>query len=107
MTTRDVELYGQVVPARSKVLLLTGAACRDDRRYDRPDEFDVTRDVGNHMGFGWGIHACIGAYLARLEGRIALEETLARFPSWTVNEANTTMRISTSMRGFSRLPIEF
>jgi cytochrome P450 len=106
-TTRDIDLYGQTVPAQSKVLLLTGAACRDERRYDRPDEFDVTRDVGNHMGFGWGIHACIGAYLARLEGRIALEETLARFPSWTVDESNTAMRISTSMRGYSRLPITF
>jgi cytochrome P450 len=106
-TTVDVELYGQVVPAKSKVLLLTGAACRDERRYDRPDEFDVTRNVGNHMAFGWGIHTCIGAHLARLEGRIALEETLARFPSWTVDEPGTAMRISTSMRGYSRLPITF
>jgi cytochrome P450 len=107
MTTRDVELHEEVVPAGSKVLLLTGAACRDERRYERPDDFDVTREVGNHMGFGWGIHACIGAHLARLEGRIALEETLARFPSWSVDEAGTTMRISTSMRGFSHLPITF
>ncbi|HVX22603.1 MAG TPA: cytochrome P450 [Acidimicrobiales bacterium] len=106
-TTKSVELYGQTVPARAKFLLLTASACRDERRYDRPDDLDVTREVGNHMAFGWGIHSCIGAHLARLEGRIALEETLKRFPAFEVHETVKDMRISSSMRGYYALPITF
>jgi cytochrome P450 len=96
-----------VVPEGSKVLLLTGSACRDERRFDQPDVFDIRRDVGNHMAFGWGFHICIGAHLARLQARAALDETLARFPDWSVDELRTARRISTGSRGYSRLPITF
>ena len=74
--TRDLELHDQTVPAGSAMLLLAGSANRDDRRFEDPDRFDVRREVGRHLTFGYGIHMCLGAALARLEGRIALEEVL-------------------------------
>ena len=80
--TRDVELHGQTVPAGSKMLLLTGSAGRDEREYPDPDRFDVERTFDRHVTFGYGIHFCLGASLARLEGRVALEETFRRFPEW-------------------------
>jgi cytochrome P450 len=107
VATRDVTWHGQVVPAGSKVFLLTGAACRDERRYEAPDTFDIHRKVGTHMAFGWGIHTCIGAHLARLEGRIATEELLARVPDWSVDYSRAEMRIISSMRGYLRLPLTF
>jgi len=65
------------------VLLLTGAAGRDERKYgEDADRFDIHRRFDNHVSFGYGIHFCIGAALARMEGRIALEEALKRFPEW-------------------------
>ena len=84
-TMRDVELHGEVVPKDSIVLLLTGSAGRDERTYPDAERFDIHRTFDNHVSFGYGIHFCIGAALARMEGRIALEEVLARFPEWTVD----------------------
>ena len=83
--SRPVELYGETLPKGAKVLLLTGSAGRDDRVWDRPDEFDIKRKPEQHVAFGIGAHFCLGAALARMEGRIALEETLARFPDWRVD----------------------
>jgi cytochrome P450 len=102
---RDVEVLGEIVPEGAQVLLLTASACRDERRYENPDAFDVARDVGNHMAFGWGVHSCLGANLARLEGRIALEEMLDRFPRWMVDETNASLQVTTTVRGYRRLPI--
>ena len=79
-TTRDVELHGTVIPKDSKVLLLTGSAGRDERAFAEPDRFDVHRVMAHHLSFGYGVHFCIGAALARLEGRVALEETLQAVP---------------------------
>jgi cytochrome P450 len=104
-TARDVELHGTVVPKDSKVLLLTGAAGRDERRYPDPDRFDVTRDHTTHVSFGFGIHFCLGAALARLEGRIGLEETLARFPGWEVDHAHAVRQHTSTVRGWSSVPI--
>ena len=67
--TRDVELYGVTVPAGSKMALLNGSAGRDEREYPDPDRFDVTRHMERHMTFGYSTHFCLGAALARLEGR--------------------------------------
>jgi cytochrome P450 len=104
-TTRDVELHGTVVPKDSKVLLLTGSAGRDERRYPDADRFDITRDQTSHVSFGFGIHFCLGAALARLEGRIGLEETLARFPEWEVDLASAVQQHTSTVRGWSSVPI--
>ena len=84
--SEEVELHGQLIPANSKVLLLTGSAGRDERAYPEADTFDIRRDFRLHVAFGFGIHFCLGAALARMEGKIALEETLKRYKSWTVDK---------------------
>ena len=104
-TMRDVELHGTVIPASSKVLLLTGSAGRDERAYADPDRFDVHRDLHNHVSFGYGIHYCVGAALARLEGRIALHETLKRYPSWDVDHERAVRLHTSTVRGYSQVPI--
>jgi cytochrome P450 len=104
-TTTDVELYGTVVPAGSRVLLLTGSAGRDDRKYPDSDRFDIHRPVDSHVSFGYGIHFCIGASLARLETRIALDETLQRFPEWEVDVARAKRLHTSTVRGYAELPI--
>jgi cytochrome P450 len=104
---KDVEWHGVRVPAGSVMLLLTASAGRDERQYPEPDRFDVERDVGRHLSFGYGTHFCLGAALARLEARVALEEVLARFPRWDV-EWSGAVRVTTStVRGFAKLPIRF
>jgi cytochrome P450 len=82
VATRDVELRGQVIPAGERVILLYAAANRDPERFERPDAFDIARRRRRHLAFGEGIHHCIGAPLARLEARVALEELLLRVPEW-------------------------
>src|ERR1700722_12386522 len=101
---QDVVLHDRKIPRDSIVMLMTAAASRDDRVYDRPDELDVERKQGHQLAFGTGIHLCVGAALARLEGRIALEEVLRRYPAWEVDEAAAKMRISSGLRGFFSVP---
>src|SRR5439155_640485 len=79
-STRDVTLHGRTIPAGKRVLLLVGSANRDERVFDRPDEFDPARPTAEHLAFGIGIHYCLGASPARLEGRVALEEFPPRGP---------------------------
>ncbi len=100
----DVKLYGHAVPAGSVMMFLTGSANRDDRRFPDGDRFDVRREVGAHLSFGYGIHFCLGAALARLEGRIALEEVLSRFHEWDVDYDNIKMATTTTVRGWETLP---
>lgn len=102
----DVEWYGQTVPAGSNILLLTAAAARDERVYEDPDRFDIRRKSLPHLSFGKGLHFCLGATLARLEARVALEEVLARFPSWTVRLDEARMAHTSSVRGWASLPID-
>ena len=104
--TRDVELYGQVMPAGSHVLLLWGAANHDEREFDDPDRFDITRRSERHLAFGLGPHFCLGASLARLEARVALEAMLDRFPRFELDEEpeHATCWV---LRAFERLPIRF
>jgi cytochrome P450 len=101
----DVELHGKVVPEGSVMLLLTAAANRDDRKFEHPDRFDVRRTIDHHVTFGYGLHFCMGAALARLEGRVALEEVLARFPNWDVDEAAVERVHTSTVRGWHRLPV--
>lgn len=102
---RDVELYGRTVPAGSVMLFLMGAANRDDRRHPDGDRFDIHREVGPHLTFGFGIHFCLGAALARLEGRVALEEVLKRFPEWEVDRDHARFSPSPILRGWDTLPV--
>jgi cytochrome P450 len=102
---RDVELYGQTVPEGSAILLMIPAANRDPRRFDNPDTFDITRPVTSHLSFGYGTHFCLGASLARAEGRVALEEVLKRFPDWEVNHDAAKLVTTTVVRGWETLPV--
>lgn len=101
----DVELYGRTVPAGSAMLFVVGAANRDERRYPEPDRFDIHREIGQHLTFGYGIHYCLGAALARLEGRIALDEVLNRFPEWEVDMSRARIAPTSTVRGFETLPV--
>ncbi|MEZ0340993.1 cytochrome P450 [Mycobacterium sp. pV006] len=102
---RDFEAYGQTVPAGSAMLLLFGAANRDERRYDRPDTFDIHRDNISHVTFGKGLHYCLGANLARLEGRVALDELLNRWPEWDVDYDTARLAPTSTVRGWEHLRI--
>jgi cytochrome P450 len=103
--SRDVQHYGQAVPEGSVMLFLVGAANRDDRRFPDGDTFDIHRDVGQHLTFGYGIHFCLGAALARLEGRIALDEVLQRFPEWDVDLDAARLSPTSTVRGWETLPV--
>jgi cytochrome P450 len=97
--TRDVELHGQTVPAGSAMLCMVGAANRDPRRYEDPDRFDIHRKRSMHLTFILGPHYCLGSALARLEGRVALEEILQRWPSWEVDWDEAKLQHTSSVRG--------
>jgi cytochrome P450 len=102
---RDVEWHGQQVPAGSPLLLLVASANRDDRRYPDGDLFDIHREFQPSLTFGRGIHYCLGAALARLEGRVALEEILKRFPAWDVDTATARLSPTSTVRGWETLPV--
>jgi cytochrome P450 len=102
--TRAADWHGSTVPAGSKIALLTGSAGRDEREYPDADRFDVSRAFDRHVSFGYGIHFCLGASLARLEGKIALEETLDRFPVWDV--VDVEMVYTSTVRGPAHVIVE-
>ncbi len=102
---RDVEYYGTTVPAGSAMLLLIGSGNRDERHFTHPDRFDIHRDEGPHLTFGYGLHYCLGAALARLEGRVALDEVLDRFPDWTVDHASIELAPTSTVRGWEAMPV--
>jgi cytochrome P450 len=102
---RDVELYDKTVPAGSAIVCLTGSANRDDDKYGDPDRFDIHRNIRQHLTFGYGIHFCLGAALARLEGRVTLDEVLTRFPEWEVDWENTRRAPTSTVRGWESLPV--
>jgi cytochrome P450 len=102
---RDIEVHETTVPAGSAMMCLSGSANRDDRRYPEPDRFDVHRNIGQHITFGHGIHHCLGAALARLEGRVALDEVLTRFPNWHIDWENAIRAPTSTVRGWDRLPV--
>ncbi|MBX5488132.1 Putative cytochrome P450 123 [Mycolicibacterium hassiacum DSM 44199] len=100
---KDYQVYGQTVPAGSAVLLLFGAANRDPRRYPNPDQFDIHRPNISHLTFGKGLHYCLGANLARLEGRVALDELLNRWPEWDIDYDTAKLAPTSTVRGWERL----
>ena len=101
----DREFEGGTIPAGHPVLLLTGAATRDPRAFDRPDEFDIDRAPNLAIGFGHGVHSCLGAALARLESRIAVEELAARWNRLEVDEAGTRRVQMSNVSGYSSVPM--
>lgn len=102
---RQVEYYGQTVPEGSAMLFVVASANRDDQRYPDGDRFDIRRKILSHLTFGYGIHFCLGAALARLEGRIALEEVLKRFHDWEVDWEHAKWATTTTVRGWEALPV--
>jgi cytochrome P450 len=103
--TRDISFHGQTVPEGSVMMMLIGAACRDDRQFGSDsDEFNIHRPARQHLAFSVGTHFCLGSALARLEGRIALEEILKRFPEWEVDLANARLSPTSTVRGWESMP---
>jgi len=92
------------VPAGSALLLMLASANHDERRFDDPDRFDIHRAIGQHVTFGYGSHYCLGAALARLEGRIALGEVLDRFPDWEIDTQRARRAPTTTVRGWDTMP---
>jgi cytochrome P450 len=101
----DVELHGEVIPAGEPVILLTGAATRDERQFDDPDRFDIRREPNLSMGLGHGIHSCLGAALARMESRIAIEEFGRRYPDYSVDEDGLERVQMANVAGYSKVPV--
>jgi cytochrome P450 len=101
---KDVEHHGHQVPEGSVMVLLNGSANRDDRQFPDGDRFDIHREAGHHLSFGYGIHFCLGAALARLEGRVALDEVLNRFPEWEVDWEHAEQARTSTVRGWASLP---
>jgi cytochrome P450 len=104
-TTRDVALHGVTIPAGTKTMLLTGAAMRDERKFENPDSFNISREAPiDSSYFGFGIHRCLGVHLARLELRIAFEELFKRFPNFEVDSSRATRSVLSNVRGVRTLP---
>jgi cytochrome P450 len=103
--TQDTELYGTLVPAGARMLLLVGSANRDERVFEAPDVYDLGRDTTPLISFGGGRHFCLGANLARLEARLALTEFVRRVRAYDV-DADKTVRVhSVNVRGLASLPM--
>ena len=103
--TTEVEHYGQAVPEGSAMLLLNASGNRDDRHFPDGERFDIHRKIDHHLSFGYGTHFCLGAALARLEGRVALDEVLQRFPEWEVDTDKAVQARTSTVRGWEKLPV--
>jgi cytochrome P450 len=104
--TTDIEMHGQAMGAGDKVLLLLGSGNRDERVWENPDVYDLDRAwPTHHLGFGHGIHVCLGAALARLEMRVSLEEFLTRYPNYEIDESALERVHSGNVRGYSHARI--
>src|SRR5262249_51291909 len=103
--TTDVELHGETVPAGSMILTLPGSANRDERLHADPDVFDISRRPGPIFTLSFGPHYCLGASLARLETRLAIEAVIKRFPDWTVDHDGAQLTSGIDTRGWDRLPV--
>jgi cytochrome P450 len=106
-TTRDYEIHGTTIPAGEKVALLIGAANHDPRKFEHPECFDIDRSMERHLAFGFGVHFCLGARLARLEARVALEEIHKRLPDYEVDESGVSVVHGGNVAGLATLPIRF
>ncbi len=105
--TEDVELHGQTLKKDAGILFLYPSANRDEREFDDPDRFDVTRKPARILSFGAGTHACLGLFVAKMEGRVCLEELLARAPDYEVDESGIERLRTEFVQGFASLPVTF
>ncbi len=106
VTTEDVEVGGTVIAARTPVYVVTGAANRDPAAFAEPDRFDITRDPNDHLGFGEGVHFCIGAAPARVQGKIAVQMVLERFPRLSIAPGwRPQYTVQAFGRGLTSLPL--
>lgn len=103
----EVEFYGTTLPIGTRLLLLTGSAGHDERVYEDAERFDITRPTDRHLSFGLGVHFCLGASLARLEGRVVLDELLNRIPEWQIDDDNAVRLHTSTVRGYHNLPFSF
>jgi cytochrome P450 len=101
----DVTWYGQPVPEGSAMVILNGSANRDDEHFENGDAFDIDRKIDHHLSFGYGLHFCLGAALARLEGRVALDEVLKRWTHWEADLDGAVLGHTSTTRGWERLPV--
>jgi cytochrome P450 len=101
----DSEWHGVTIPAGEPVFLLTGAANRDEREYENPDVFDIDREIGLSVGLGHGIHSCLGAALARLESRMAIDALARRYPEYSVDESGLRRVNMANVAGYSNVPV--
>ena len=106
-TTGPVSCGGVNLPAGAKVLLALASSGRDERKFEDPDRFDITRHPNPHLGFGAGVHICLGMELARLQARCAFRELIARVRDFTVDEAAIRIRPGLIVRGLQNLPVQF
>ena len=106
-STRDVGIHGCRIPAGEKMVLLIGAANHDPRQFEFPERFDIERSMERHLAFGFGVHFCLGARLARLEARVALEEIHRRLPDYEVDESGVSVVHAGNVAGLATLPIHF
>jgi cytochrome P450 len=104
-TTRDVTFDGGTIPAGSPTLLVTGAATRDPRAYDRPDVFDIKRGGATTLAFGYGAHSCLGSWLARLESRVALQQLREQWPRFDVDTEGLRRVTASNVAGYSHIPM--
>ncbi len=102
---REAQLHGEVIPAGMPVILLTGSACRDEREFEDPDRFDITRPPNLSLGFGHGIHSCLGAALARMESKVAIEEIASRYPVYEVDRDALRRVHMANVAGYSHVPV--
>lgn len=105
-TTRDVDMNGITIPANEKIMLNVGSANRDPRKWEKPDVFDVSRNVRGHVGMGYGIHVCIGQMISKLENEVLLTALAQRKIDFEVT-GDTQHKVHNTLRGFSRLPMRF
>jgi cytochrome P450 len=103
--TVDTEIAGVPMRAGQRVVLLLICANRDEREFDDPERFDAGRAIDRHLGFGHGVHVCIGAHVARLEGVVLVQELLARFPDYEVVDTGLAREVSEFHVGWARMPI--
>jgi cytochrome P450 len=105
--TRDVSLHGQTIPEGSAVLLVTGSATRDERMFPDPDRLDVDRErkMGFNLALGYGVHSCLGAALARMESRIALEALLDLIPDYEIDRGGLRRVAMANVCGWSNVPV--